>query len=524
MAEFKEISPNASVREKLLNWVDNRFPSKLYNEHMSEYYAPKNFNFWYIFGSLAMLVLVIQIVTGIFLVMHYKPDAALAFGSVEYIMRDVPWGWLMRYMHSTGASAFFVVVYLHMFRGLIYGSYRKPRELIWVFGCAIFLCLMAEAFMGYLLPWGQMSYWGAQVIVNLFAAIPFVGPDLALLIRGDYVVGDATLNRFFSFHVIAVPLVLLGLVAAHIIALHEVGSNNPDGIEIKANKGKRTASAGRHPVPPVLHRARHLRVSMFLMVFSAIVFFAPEFGGYFLEYNNFIPADPLKTPLHIAPVWYFTPYYSMLRAITSEMMYVLIACAWWRVLLLVVKVKMPSFLKPQWWWRGAGGRGADAGHRRQVLGCGRDGRRRHHPVLPALAGLQPGQVDPLPPDWHKYLYGIFVINFLVLAYLGVQPPSPIGERVSQVGTLFYFGFFLLMPWWSRLGEPKPVPTASPLPRTEQETTTMKKLILTLIAALGIVSHDGAHAAGGGIAWDKAPNKTNDLAACKTAPSCSSTTA
>ena len=223
---FTEISPNAAIGEKALNWVDNRFPaSKLFKEHLSEYYASKNLNFWYIFGALSLLVLVIQIVTGIFLVMHYKPDAALAFASVEYIMRDVPWGWLVRYMHSTGASAFFLVVYLHMFRGLIYGSYRKPRELIWIFGCAIFLCLMAEAFMGYLLPWGQMSYWGAQVIVNLFAAIPFVGPDLALLIRGDYVVGDATLNRFFSFHVIAVPLVLLGLVAAHIIALHEVGSN-----------------------------------------------------------------------------------------------------------------------------------------------------------------------------------------------------------------------------------------------------------------------------------------------------------
>ncbi|MET0311468.1 MAG: cytochrome bc complex cytochrome b subunit, partial [Burkholderiaceae bacterium] len=241
MAEFKEISPNATPIEKLGNWFDNRFPSALgfYKAHMSEYYAPKNFNFWYFFGSLALLVLVIQIVTGIFLVMHYKPDANLAFASVEYIMRDVPWGWLIRYMHSTGASAFFVVVYLHMFRGLIYGSYRKPRELVWVFGCAIFLCLMAEAFMGYLLPWGQMSYWGAQVIVNLFAAIPFVGPDLALLIRGDYVVSDATLNRFFSFHVIAVPLVLLGLVAAHILALHDVGSNNPDGVEIKGPNAPR---------------------------------------------------------------------------------------------------------------------------------------------------------------------------------------------------------------------------------------------------------------------------------------------
>ena len=458
MAEMKEISPNAPASAKLLNWVDNRFPlSKLYNEHMGEYYAPKNFNFWYIFGSLAMLVLVIQIITGIFLVMHYKPDAALAFGSVEYIMRDVPWGWLVRYMHSTGASAFFVVVYLHMFRGLIYGSYRKPRELIWVFGCAIFLCLMAEAFMGYLLPWGQMSYWGAQVIVNLFAAIPFVGPDLALLIRGDYVVGDATLNRFFSFHVIAVPLVLLGLVVAHIIALHEVGSNNPDGIEIKANKDKNGIPLDGIPFHPYYTVHDIFAVSMFLMVFSAIVFFAPEFGGYFLEYNNFIPADPLKTPLHIAPVWYFTPFYSMLRAITDEMMYALIASVLAGAALLVFKVKMPSFLKPvvvvgalvvtammlsidaKFWG---------------VVVMG--GAVIILFFLPWL-DFSPVKSIRYRPNWHKYLYAVFVLNFIVLAYLGVQPPSPIGERVSQLGTLFYFGFFLLMPWWSRLGEPKPVP-------------------------------------------------------------------
>ena len=458
MAEMKEISPNAPAAAKLLNWVDNRFPlSKLYNEHMGEYYAPKNFNFWYIFGSLAMLVLVIQIVTGIFLVMHYKPDAALAFGSVEYIMRDVPWGWLIRYMHSTGASAFFIVVYLHMFRGLMYGSYRKPRELIWVFGCAIFLCLMAEAFMGYLLPWGQMSYWGAQVIVNLFAAIPFVGPDLALLIRGDYVVGDATLNRFFSFHVIAVPLVLLGLVAAHIIALHEVGSNNPDGIEIKANKGKDGHPVDGIPFHPYYSVHDIFAVSMFLFVFSAIVFFAPEFGGYFLEYNNFIPADPFKTPLHIAPVWYFTPYYSMLRAITGEMMYVLMACVIGGSLLLVLKVKMPSFLKPvilggalvavlMMWNIDAKFWGV------LVMGGAVI-------ILFFLPWLDKSPVKSIRyrPDWHKYVYAVFVFNFLVLAYLGVQPPSAMGERVSQVGTLFYFGFFLLMPWWSALGKSKPVP-------------------------------------------------------------------
>lgn len=458
MAEFNEISPNAPAGEKLLNWVDNRFPlTKLWNDQWGKYYAPKNFNFWYIFGSLAMLVLVIQIVTGIFLVMHYKPDAALAFGSVEYIMRDVPWGWLIRYMHSTGASAFFIVVYLHMFRGLMYGSYRKPRELIWIFGCAIFLCLMAEAFMGYLLPWGQMSYWGAQVIVNLFAAIPFVGPDLALLIRGDYVVSDATLNRFFSFHVIAVPLVLLGLVVAHLIALHEVGSNNPDGIEIKANRG-----ADGHPVDGIPSHPYYtvhdiFGVVVFLTIFSAVIFFAPEAGGYFLEYNNFIPADSLKTPNHIAPVWYFTPFYSMLRAITSEMMYALIACVVGAAAYGVLKARFPAFVK-------AGVAVVAVGVVVMMLSI--DAKFWGVLVMGGavvilffLPWLDHSPVKSIRyrPSWHKYVYGVFVVNFVVLAYLGVQPPSPIGERVSQIGTLFYFGFFLLMPWWSRLGEFKPVP-------------------------------------------------------------------
>ena len=458
MAEYHEISPNAPASAKLLNWVDNRFPaSKLFKEHMSEYYAPKNFNIWYIFGSLSLLVLVIQIVTGIFLVMHYKPDAALAFGSVEYIMRDVPWGWLIRYMHSTGASAFFVVVYLHMFRGLMYGSYRKPRELIWLFGCGIFLVLMAEAFMGYLLPWGQMSYWGAQVIVNLFAAIPVIGPDLALLIRGDFVVGDATLNRFFSFHVIAVPLVLLGLVVAHIIALHEVGSNNPDGVEIKAKRDAQGKPLDGIPFHPYYTVHDIFAVSVFLMVFTAIVFFAPEMGGYFLEYNNFIPADPFKTPLHIAPVWYFTPFYSMLRAVTSEMMYALIACVLAGAGWAVFKARMPALFKgfiavgalvlvammlsidAKFWGVVAMGGG--------VI------------VLFFLPWLDHSTVKSIRyrPSWHKYMYGIFVLDFLVLGYLGILPPSDLGGRVSQLGTLFYFAFFLLMPWWSRIGEPKAVP-------------------------------------------------------------------
>ena len=459
MAEFHTAPAGAGVGQKLLTWVDNRFPlTKLFNEHMAEYYAPKNFNIWYVFGSLALLVLVMQILTGIFLTMHYKPDAAKAFESVEYIMRDVPWGWLVRYMHSTGASAFFIVVYLHMFRGLLYGSYRKPRELIWLFGCGIFLCLMAEAFMGYLLPWGQMSYWGAQVIVNLFSAVPFIGPDLSLLIRGDFVVGDATLNRFFSFHVIAVPLVLLGLVAAHIIALHEVGSNNPDGVEIKATKNEKTGlPLDGIPFHPFYTVHDIFATSVFLFIFSAVLFFAPEGGGYFLEPNNFIEANSLKTPLHIAPVWYFTPYYSMLRATTDLMVYVFIGViALAGVLailragfgtmgkitvavLAIVAVAVLKYFDAKFWGVVVMG-GA-------VM------------ILFLLPWLDRSPVKSIRyrPDWHKYVYGVFVIFFLALGYLGSQPPSARGNYVSQVGTLVYFGFFLLMPWWSRLGSFKPMP-------------------------------------------------------------------
>jgi ubiquinol-cytochrome c reductase cytochrome b subunit len=458
MAEYKEISPDAPAAAKLLNWVDNRFPlSKLYNEHLGEYYAPKNFNFWYIFGSLALLVLVIQIVTGIFLVMHYKPDASLAFASVEYIMRDVPWGWLIRYMHSTGASAFFIVVYLHMFRGLLYGSYRKPRELVWVFGCLIFLCLMAEAFFGYLLPWGQMSYWGAQVIVNLFAAVPFVGQDLALLIRGDYVVSDATLNRFFSFHVIAIPLVLLGLVVAHIIALHEVGSNNPDGVEIKAKKDALGRPLDGIPFHPYYTVHDIFGTCVFLMVFSAVLFFAPEMGGYFLEANNFIPADPLKTPLHIAPVWYFTPFYSMLRATTDVMVTVLCvivglaaAVTFFKsrmsmmgklavIVIAAVAIALLKTFDAKFWG---------------VVVMG--GAVIILFFLPWL-DKSPAKSIRYRPKWHMWLYLVFVAFFIALAYLGIQPPSVAGTAIAQAGTVFYFGFFLLMPWWSQLGEFKPVP-------------------------------------------------------------------
>jgi len=443
----------------LLGWIDRRFPlSRLFKEHMSEYYAPKNFNFWYFFGSLALLVLVIQVVTGIFLVMNYKPDAKLAFESVEYIMREVPWGWLIRYMHSTGASMFFVVVYLHMLRGLFYGSYRKPRELVWIFGVAIFLCLMAEAFMGYLLPWGQMSYWGAQVIVNLFSAIPFIGPELAIWIRGDYVVSDATLNRFFALHVIAVPLVLIGLVVAHIIALHEVGSNNPDGVEIKEGpKDRYGRPVDGIPFHPYYSVHDIMGVAGFLIVFAAILFFAPEMGGYFLEYNNFIPADSLKTPTHIAPVWYFTPFYSMLRATTADFTWVLalgtgVAALWlygWGglrgkkrwivpVVLLVLALLMRTIDAKFWGVVVMGG---------AVV------------ILAFLPWLDTSPVKSIRyrPDWHKWIYAVFIVNFLVLGFLGTQAPSPVYNLMSQIGTVIYLAFFLLMPVWSRLGSFKPVP-------------------------------------------------------------------
>jgi ubiquinol-cytochrome c reductase cytochrome b subunit len=411
--------------QALMNWIDERFPlTSTYKAHLSEYYAPKNFNFWYFFGSLALMVLVIQILTGIFLVMHYKPDASLnlsgvpvAFASVEYIMRDVPGGWIIRYMHSTGASAFFIVVYLHMFRGLIYGSYRKPRELIWIFGTLIFLVLMAEAFMGYLLPWGQMSYWGAQVIVNLFSAIPFIGPDLSLVIRGDFVVSDATLNRFFSFHVIAVPLVLIGLVAAHIVALHEVGSNNPDGVEIKKKKDANGIPLDGIPFHPYYTVKDIVGVVGFLFVFSAVLFFSPEGQGYFLEFNNFIPADPLKTPPHIAPVWYFTPFYSVLRAVTYPLFG--LDAKFWGVVAMGASVVIIAFLP----W-------LDRSPVKSI--------RYKGPIF-------------------KAAIAIFVVAFAILGYLGVLPPTPGRTLVSQICSVIYFGFFLLMPWYSTLDKCKPEP-------------------------------------------------------------------
>jgi ubiquinol-cytochrome c reductase cytochrome b subunit len=443
----------------LLGWIDARMPTLMseYKKHLSEYYAPKNFNIWYVFGGLAITVLAIQIITGIFLTMHYKPDAKYAFASVEYIMREVPGGWFIRYMHSTGASFFFIVVYLHMFRALMYGSYRKPRELIWIFGCLIFLSMMGEAFFGYLLPWGQMSYWGAQVIVNLFAAIPLIGPDLALLIRGDYVVSDATLNRFFAFHVIAIPLVLIGLVVAHILALHDVGSNNPDGVEIKDTLDPAT---GRPldgiPFHPYYTVHDIFWLAIFLIIFFAVVFFAPEMGGYFLEWTNFNPADPLTTPPHIAPVWYFTPYYSILRATTTNFMYALsLGLIGYAALLLltfraplaraaigaITVVLLAGFLvlDPKFW-------GVVLMGLSVLVFFG----------MPWL-DLSPVKSMRYRPSWHFWVLIAFVAVFVVLGYFGTQPPSPANEYTSQVGTLLYFAFFLLMPWWSRMGEFKPVP-------------------------------------------------------------------
>jgi len=443
----------------LLTWIDQRFPlMSLWRDHLAEYYASKNFNFWYYFGSLAIFVLVLQIVTGIFLTMHYKPDAAQAFASVEYVMRDVPGGWFIRYMHSTGASAFFIVVYLHMFRGLMYGSYRNPRELVWIVGMLIYLSLMAEAFFGYLLPWGQMSYWGAQVIVNLFDAIPIVGPDLALWIRGDYVISDATLNRFFAFHVIAIPLVLLALVAAHIMALHEVGSLNPDGVEIKKLKDPKTG----HPVDGIPFHPYYtvkdtLGVVVFLIVFFVILFFMPEFGGYFLEYNNFIPADPLKTPSHIAPVWYFTPFYSILRATTETFMWVLAAALIAYSALLVHSAKSTAArlavvaaavvllagfftVDPKVW-----------------------GVALMFAAVLVFFGLPWLDRSPVKSIRYKGLLvkgalALFAASFVILGYFGTQPVTAAGTVVSQVFTLVYFAFFLLMPWYTRMDKTRPEPS------------------------------------------------------------------
>lgn len=385
-----------------INWIDERFPAtKMWEEHISKYYAPKNFNFWYFFGALALVILVLQIVTGIFLTMHYKPDAELAFASVEYIMRDVPGGWLIRYMHSTGASAFFVVIYLHMFRALIYGSYKGPRELLWIFGMMIYLALMAEGFMGYLLPWGQMSFWGAQVIINLFGAIPFIGEDLSIWIRGDYVVSDATLNRFFALHVVALPFVIVGLVVAHILALHEVGSNNPDGVEIKKNKDADGIPLDGIPFHPYYTVKDLMGLSVFFLFFFGVIFFAPEMGGYFLEHANFVPADPLKTPEHIAPVWYFTPFYTILRAINFPFGGVLAMFGAIIVLFFLPWIDRNPI--KSWRYRSA---------------------------------------------LHKINILVFALVFVILGYLGIKPVDTLFTEMGQRLTLMYFLFFVVLWFYS----------------------------------------------------------------------------
>jgi len=402
----------------LMGWIDDRFPATaMWEDHLSKYYAPKNFNFWYFFGSLALLVLVNQIITGIWLTMSYNPSAEGAFASVEYIMRDVEYGWLLRYLHSTGASAFFVVVYLHMLRGIMYGSYRKPRELVWIFGMTIYLALMAEAFMGYLLPWGQMSYWGAQVIISLFGAIPVIGEDLQQWIRGDFLISGITLNRFFALHVIALPIVILALVVLHIIALHEVGSNNPDGVEIKEKKDENGVPLDGIPFHPYYTVKDIVGVVVFLFVFCTVVFFFPEGGGYFLEKPNFEPANALKTPAHIAPVWYFTPFYAMLRAVTFPLFG--LDAKFWGVVVMGAAIA----------------------------------------ILFVLPWLDRSPVKSIRyKGWlSKIWLLVFIVSFVILGVLGVLPATEGRTILSQICTVLYFLFFLLMPFYTRMERTKPVP-------------------------------------------------------------------
>ena len=399
------------MKNKFLAWIDERLPvSNFVKNHLSQYYAPKNFNFFYYFGALAIFIFILQIVTGIFLTINYKPDAASAFASVEFIMRDVEWGWLIRYLHSTGASFFFIVIYLHMFRALLYGSFKNPRELLWIFGMIIFVLLMAEAFMGYLLPWGQMSYWGAQVIISLFGAIPYFGEALATWIRGDYVISDATLNRFFAFHVIALPLLLFALIYLHLAALHTVGSNNPDGIEIKKNKDSDGIPKDGIPFHPYYTVKDTFGLSVFLVIFTFVVFFIPEFGGFFLEKDNFVPANPLQTPEHIMPVWYFTPFYAILRAIPDKLggvavmglsIFILFIMPW------IDRCPIKSF------------------------------RYRS--------------------NTYKILLSLFAISFIGLGYIGMSAPTPTLTWAGRLFTLIYFGFFIVLYFTSANEKTKDIP-------------------------------------------------------------------
>ena len=416
-----EVNPDSRIKKAmsdLMSWVDERFPAtETFEYHMSRYPAPKNFNFLYYFGVLASVVFVMQILTGIWLTMNYVSSGEGAFASVEFIMRDVDWGWLMRYMHSTGASFFFIVIYLHMYRALMYGSYRGPRELLWLIGMVIFVVLMAEGFAGYLLPWGNMSYWGAQVILSLAGAIPIVGEDILIWVRGDYLISGATLSRMFAIHVILIPLLLAVLVFVHIVALHHVGSNNPDGIEIKKNKDKEGIPLDSVPFHPYYTVHDIHAVVIFLFVFCAVVFFAPEMGGFFLEKPNFIEANPLVTPEHIAPVWYYTPYYSMLRAVTYP--FLGIDAKLWGLIVMGGAILIPAALP----WLDKS---------------------------PVKSMRYKGTIS-------KVMLVLLVVSFVVLGYLGVKSPTPGRTLVAQIGTLVYFAYFVLMPWYTRVEKTKPEP-------------------------------------------------------------------
>ncbi len=405
--------------KNVMDWVDARLPvTETYEKHLSKYYAPKNFNFWYFFGVLSVVVLVNQLLTGIWLTMSYVPSADGAFASVEYIMRDVEYGWMLRYMHSTGASAFFLVVYLHMFRGLMYGSYQKPRELIWILGMLIYVALMAEGFFGYLLPWGNMSFWAGQVIVSLAGAIPFVGESLATWVRGDFNISGITLNRFFALHVVLIPLVLIVLVFLHILALHEVGSNNPDGVDIKKDldeDGKPVDGIPFHPAYTIGHDLP--AIVGFLFLFSIVMFYFPDGGGYLIEAPNYEPADPLKTPDLIAPVWYYTPFYSMLRAATFPLFG--LDAKFWGLVVMAGAIALPA-------------------------------------VLPWL-DKSPVKSIRYKGLASKWFLAVFVVSFFILGYLGVQHPTPGRTLLAQVCTAIYFGYFLLMPWYTSVEKTKPVP-------------------------------------------------------------------
>ncbi len=411
--------------KNVMDWVDARLPvTETYEKHMSKYYAPKNFNFWYLFGVLATVVLVNQLLTGIWLTMSYVPTGDGAFASIEYIMRDVEYGWMLRYMHSTGASAFFFVVYLHMFRGLAYGSYQKPRELIWILGMLIYIALMAEGFFGYLLPWGNMSYWAGQVIVSLAGAIPVVGDSLATWVRGDFNISGITLNRFFALHVVLIPLVLIVLVFLHILALHEVGSNNPDGIDIKKNldaDGKPVDGVPFHPHYTIGHDVPG--IVLFLFFFCAVMFFWPDGGGYFIEHPNYEPANPLKTPELIAPVWYYTPFYSMLRAATFPLFG--LDAKFWGLVVMAGAIALPI-------------------------------------VLPWL-DRSPVRSIRYKGLGSKLFLAVFIVAFFILGYLGTKHPTAERTLVAQICTAIYFGYFLLMPWYTKVEKTKPVPERVTMP-------------------------------------------------------------